>query len=129
VDLGRGGAHPGGIPVFYVEPHKLEGIDAVIDKDLASSLLANQIGADEFYIITDVPKVCINFNKPNEVKLDRLTIQDAERYLAEGQFGEGSMGPKVKACIQFVKNGGKEAIITIADQLHNKEAGTIIVLN
>jgi carbamate kinase len=119
----------GGIPVFYVEPHKLEGIDAVIDKDLASSLLANQIGADEFYIITDVPKVCINFNKPNEVKLDRLTIQDAERYLAEGQFGEGSMGPKVKACIQFVKNGGKEAIITIADQLHNKEAGTIIVLN
>ncbi len=119
----------GGIPVFYVEPHKLEGIDAVIDKDLASSLLANQIGADEFYIITDVPKVCINFNKPNEVKLDRLTIQDAERYLAEGQFGEGSMGPKVKACIQFVKNGGKEAIITVADQLHDKEAGTIIVLN
>ncbi|MBI5541097.1 MAG: carbamate kinase [Bacteroidia bacterium] len=119
----------GGIPVFYVEPHKLEGIDAVIDKDLASSLLANQIGADEFYIITDVPKVCINFNKPNEIKLDRLTIMDAERYLAEGQFGEGSMGPKVKACIQFVKNGGKEAIITVADQLHNKEAGTIIVLN
>lgn len=119
----------GGIPVFYVEPHKLEGIDAVIDKDLASSLLANQIGADEFYIITDVPKVCINFNKPNEVKLDRLTIMDAEKYLAEGQFGEGSMGPKVKACIQFVKNGGKEAIITVADQLHNKEAGTIIVLN
>lgn len=119
----------GGIPVFYVEPHKLEGIDAVIDKDLASSLLANQIGADEFYIITDVPKVCINFNKPNEIKLDRLTIMDAEKYLAEGQFGEGSMGPKVKACIQFVKNGGKEAIITVADQLHNKEAGTIIVLN
>lgn len=119
----------GGIPVFYVEPNKLEGIDAVIDKDLASSLLATQVGADEFYILTDVPKVCINFNKPNEISLDRLTIFEAEKYLSEGQFGEGSMGPKIKACIKFVKNGGKEAIITEACQLQNINAGTRIVLN
>jgi len=118
----------GGIPVFYVEPNKLEGIDAVIDKDLASSLLATQIAADEFYILTDVPKVCINFNKPNQVRLDRLTVSDAEKYLAEGQFADGSMGPKIKACIQFIKNGGKKAIITEASQLQNKNAGTKIVL-
>lgn len=119
----------GGIPVFYVEPNKLEGIDAVIDKDLASSLLATQVGADEFYILTDVPKVYINFKKPGEKELDRVTVLEAERYLAEGQFTEGSMAPKVKACIKFVKNGGKEAVITEAGQLSNPGAGTRIVLN
>lgn len=116
----------GGIPVFYVEQNKLEGIDAVIDKDLASALLATQIGADEFYILTDVPNVCINFNKPNELKLEKLTVNDAKKYLAEGQFTEGSMAPKVRACIKFVENGGKEAIITEAGQLHNPGAGTRI---
>lgn len=116
----------GGIPVFYVEPNKLEGIDAVIDKDLASALLATQIHADEFFILTDVPNVCINFNKPNEIKLEKLTINDAKKYLAEKQFTEGSMAPKIRACIQFVENGGKEAIITEAGQLHNPAAGTRI---
>jgi carbamate kinase len=119
----------GGIPVFYVEPNKLEGIDAVIDKDLASSLLATQIGADEFYILTDVPKVCINFNKPDEKRLDVLSVEDAKKYIAEGQFTEGSMAPKVRACIQFVLNGGKEAIITESRELKNPAAGTRIVLN
>jgi carbamate kinase len=118
----------GGIPVFYVEPNKLEGIDAVIDKDLASALLATQIGADEFYIITDVPKVCVNFNKPDQKKLDKITVNEAKKYLAEGQFAEGSMAPKVRACIQFVENGGKEAIITEASQLQTEGGGTRIVL-
>jgi carbamate kinase len=119
----------GGIPVYYKEPNTLEGIDAVIDKDLASSLLATQVSADEFYILTDVPKVCINFKKPDEQKLDKMTITEAEKYMAEGQFAEGSMAPKVKACIKFVKNGGRTAIITDAANLHDPESGTKIVLN
>jgi carbamate kinase len=116
----------GGIPVFYVKPNKLQGIDAVIDKDLASSLLAALIKADEFYILTDIAKVCINFNKPDEIKLDKITVSDAKKYLAEGQFAEGSMAPKVRAAINFVENGGKETIITEASQLQSKNAGTVI---
>lgn len=117
----------GGIPTFYVEPNKLQGIDAVIDKDLASSLLATQIGADEFYILTDVPKVCLNFHTPNEIMLDRITIDEAKKYLDEKQFTEGSMAPKVRAAIQFVENGGKECIITEASELGKPDAGTRIV--
>ena len=118
----------GGIPVYYVEPNKLEGIDAVIDKDLASSLLATQIGADEFYILTDVPKVCLHFNTPEEKRLDVITISEAKKYLAEGHFSEGSMAPKVRAAIKFVENGGKTCIITEAGQLGNPNAGTKIVI-
>ena len=117
----------GGIPTFYVEPGKLQGIDAVIDKDLASSLLATQIKADEFYILTDVPNVCLNFNTPEEVQLDRITISEAYGYLNDKQFTEGSMAPKVRAAIQFVENGGTECIITEASQLGNPNAGTRIV--
>jgi len=119
----------GGIPVFYVRPNVLQGIDAVIDKDLASSLLATQIGADEFYILTDVAKVCINFHTPQEKQLDRITVAEAKQYLSEGHFTEGSMAPKVRAAIQFVENGGKECIITEAKQLGVENAGTRIVLN
>ena len=119
----------GGIPVYYVEPNKLEGIDAVIDKDLASSLLATQIGADEFYILTDVPKVCLHFNTAQEKRLDVITISEANKYLAEGHFSEGSMAPKVRAAIKFVENGGKTCIITEAGQLSNPNAGTKIILD
>jgi len=117
----------GGIPVFYKRPNFLEGIDAVIDKDLASSLLATQINADEFYILTDIPKVCVHFNTPNEKKIDRMTVAEAKKYLKEKQFAEGSMAPKVRAAIQFVENGGKCTIITEAKQLGNPEGGTKIV--
>jgi len=116
----------GGIPVFHVEPNKLQGIDAVIDKDLASSLLATKIGADEFYILTDVPKVCINFNKTDEMKLDRISVTEAKEYLAQGHFAEGSMAPKVRAAIYFIENGGKECIITTASSLGNTNGGTVI---
>ncbi len=115
----------GGIPAYYDEKGKMIGIDAVIDKDLASSLLANKIKADEFFILTDVPNVYINFHKPGEQKLERVSIPEIQKHLADGQFTEGSMAPKVRACIQFVENGGKEAIITEATQLGNN-AGTII---
>lgn len=119
----------GGIPVFYVESNKLQGIDAVIDKDLASSLLAANIHADEFYILTDVPKAFINFHKPDQQALDTITVAEAHEYLAQGQFAEGSMAPKIRAAIQFVENGGKECIITEATQLGIEGAGTRIIRN
>ena len=102
-------------------------MEAVIDKDLASALCAIEIGADEFYILTDVPKVYLNFRKPGELALDVITVDQAREYLAQGQFGEGSMAPKVRAGILFVENGGKECIITEAGQLLNPACGTRII--
>lgn len=118
----------GGIPVFYVEPQKLQGIDAVIDKDLASSILASQINADEFIILTDIPKVCVNFNTPQQKEIDKLSIFEAKKLLAEGQFGEGSMAPKIRSAISFVESGGSRAIITEASNIDNPEKGTQIIL-
>ncbi|MBI4645502.1 MAG: carbamate kinase [Bacteroidia bacterium] len=118
----------GGIPVYYVKPNELRGIEAVIDKDLASSLLAIQIQADEFIILTDIPKVCINFRKPDEKTLDVLNVDDAKLYLKKGQFTEGSMAPKVRACIQFVEFTGKEALITESSHLTKEGAGTRFIL-
>lgn len=117
----------GGIPAFYVGPNKLQGIDAVIDKDLASSLLAKQIGADKLFILTDVPKVCINFNTPQEKPIDRMNIAEARKYLEEGQFAEGSMAPKIRAAVDFVENTGKDAIITRTTLLGVDDGGTRIV--
>lgn len=117
----------GGIPVYYPEKGRLQGIDAVIDKDLASSILAVYIKADEFFILTDVPKVCLNFNTPNQKDLDVISISEAKNYLQEGHFTEGSMAPKIRAAINFVENTGKICIITEAAQLQNPLAGTRIV--
>ncbi len=102
-------------------------MEAVIDKDLASSLLAKEIGAEAFFILTDVPNVYLNFHKPNQQKLERITVLEAEEYLETGEFADGSMGPKILAAIQFVKNGGKETIITESTQLDNPDSGTRIV--
>ncbi len=118
----------GGIPAYYNGDNKMIGIDAVIDKDLASSQLAVNIKSDEFFILTDVPKVCINFHKPNEIKLDKINIKQAQEYLEQGHFAEGSMAPKIRAAIHFVKNGGKETIITEAVNLHDNNCGTKIFL-
>lgn len=118
----------GGIPQFYVQQNKLQGIDAVIDKDLASSLLAVQIRADKFFVLTDVPKVCINYNTPQEKSIDRMSISEAKKYLEEGQFAEGSMAPKVRAAISFVEGTGKEAIITNAEKLGIDNGGTRIAI-
>ena len=116
----------GGIPVVE-ESDYVRGVEAVIDKDLASALCAIEIGADEFYILTDVPKVYINFRKENEKALDTITVAEANQYLQEGHFAEGSMAPKIRAAIIFVENGGKECIITEAGQLDNPNCGTRIV--
>jgi carbamate kinase len=117
----------GGIPVVEEHNGTISGIEAVIDKDLASALVAVNIGADDFYVLTDVPKVYINFKKPDEKALDEITISEAKKYLAEGQFAEGSMAPKVRAAIYFVENGGRECIITEAGQLGNPDCGTKII--
>ncbi len=102
----------GGIPVVENEKGELEGRAAVIDKDFASCLLAKNLKADLFIISTGVDKVAINFKKPDEKALDQLTVAEAEKYMAEGQFPAGSMGPKIEAAIDYLKNGGKEVIIT-----------------
>jgi carbamate kinase len=102
----------GGIPVVADAEGMYRGVPAVIDKDLASATLANQIKADVLVISTAVEKVCLNFGRPDERALDVLTINDARRYMAEGQFAAGSMLPKVEACLQFLEGGGQEAIIT-----------------
>lgn len=117
----------GGIPVIKENNGGIKGVEAVIDKDLASALTAIQIGADEFYILTDVPKVYINFRKPDEKALDVITVAEAKEYLTQGQFAEGSMAPKIRAGIMFVENGGKECVITEAGQLGNPSCGTRIV--
>ncbi len=119
----------GGVPVYIGEDKKLYGVEAVIDKDLASSLLANEIGADAFFILTDVPKVYINFRKPDQKELDIITVDEAQKYLDEGHFSAGSMAPKILAAINFVRNGGKETIITEATMLGNPESGTKIIRN
>ena len=117
----------GGIPVYWHSDTKyLEAIEAVVDKDLASSVLARKIHADRFYIITDVPKVFINFNKPNQKALDHLTISEAKKYYDAGEFAAGSMGPKILAAIEFVEGGGKEAIITSEEEIEKDDCGTRI---
>lgn len=119
----------GGIPVYWHDDTKyLEAIEAVVDKDLASAVLAREIKADRFYIITDVPKVFINFNKPNQQALDHLTVNEARKYLDAGEFPAGSMGPKILAAIEFIEGGGKEAIITSEEEIENENSGTRITL-
>ena len=115
----------GGIPVVDGKDGR-HGVEAVIDNDLAFALAAVKMKADEFYILTDVPKVYVNFRKPGEKALDSMSIAQARQYLAEGQFAEGSMAPKVRAGISFVENGGGECIITEAGQLGNPTCGTRI---
>jgi carbamate kinase len=118
----------GGIPAYYKSEHKLSGIDAVIDKDLASALLASQVGAYRFFILTDVPKVCLNFNTPQERTIDRMNIAQAKQYLKEGHFSEGSMAPKIRAAIYFVEHSGRDAIITQTTLLGVDNGGTRIAI-
>ena len=116
----------GGIPVVR-DAEGLRGVEAVIDKDLASALAAVTMKADEFYILTDVPKVYLNFHTPEQRALDTMTIAQARQYLAEGMFTEGSMAPKVRAGIYFVENGGGACVITEASELGNPSCGTRII--
>lgn len=107
----------GGIPVVADEKGILRGVAAVIDKDLASAVLAKEIGADMLVISTAVEKVCLNFGTPGQRALDSMTVAEARRYMAEGHFKPGSMLPKIEACVQFVTNSGHEALITCPEAL------------
>jgi len=118
----------GGIPVYIDERNDVRPAEAVIDKDLASSLLASLIGADEFYILTDVPFIYINYKKPDQQKKEFLNYADALRYLNEGQFTRGSMAPKVEACLNFIKSGGKLSVITEAFKLADMSYGSKITM-
>lgn len=118
----------GGIPVYYDENNDLRTIDAVIDKDLASSLLASKINADEFYILTDVSFIYKDFGLPSQEKLEFLNYADTLKYLEEGTFAEGTMAPKIRACLNFVKNGGTKSVITEAKKLEDKSYGSKITM-
>lgn len=121
----------GGIPVVSDENGCLKGIAAVIDKDFASSLLANLVGAELFVISTAVEKVAVNWGKPEQQWLDQMTVTEAKAYLAEGiHFAKGSMAPKIQACIWFIERGGKKALITNPENIGRAlrgETGTWIV--
>jgi carbamate kinase len=121
----------GGIPVVENERGELQGLEAVIDKDFASSLLARDLKAELFVVSTSVEKVAIDFGKPAEHWLDRMTVEEARRYLADGQFPRGSMGPKIEAVLSFLEGGGHRALITNPPNLGRAlryETGTHVVL-
>jgi carbamate kinase len=125
--IGVGG---GGIPVIEQADGDLTGVEAVIDKDFGSAVLASLIGADLFIISTAVEKVAINFNKPNQKWLDKMTVDEAKQYMAEGHFAKGSMLPKIQAILKFMEAGGKQALITNPENISralNGETGTWIV--
>lgn len=118
----------GGIPVI-LEKGTYKGVDAVIDKDRTSALLASELGADKLIILTTLDKVCINYKKEDEQELDVMNLEEAKKYIKQGEFAPGSMLPKVEAAMEFVKNTGNEALISSLE--HAKEAisgttGTII---
>ena len=120
----------GGIPVVENEHGDLVGASAVIDKDYASSLMANAVNADLFLISTAVEKVALNYGKPNQVWLDTMTLAEAKKYLAEGHFAKGSMGPKIQAIIWYLERGGKEALVTNPESIARAlrgETGTRIL--
>jgi len=121
----------GGIPVVEDEHGDLTGVEAVIDKDFAGSLLASSLKADLFLISTAVEKVALRYNQPDQQWLDRLTLAEAKRYLAEGHFAKGSMGPKIEAIIKFLEQGGQQALITNPENIERAlegKTGTYVVL-
>jgi carbamate kinase len=120
----------GGIPVIRDEKGCLKGVPAVIDKDFAAEKIGNFIGAELLLLITPVDRVAINFGTPEQKNLSKITLEEAERYFSEGHFAPGSMGPKIEAAIQFLRSGGKRAIITSIDNIESAikgEAGTEII--
>ena len=120
----------GGIPVVKGRDGQWRGIEAVIDKDYASALLGADLRADLYIVLTGVPKVALDFNKPTQRFVDRMTVAEAEKHMADGQFPPGSMGPKIDSAIQFVKASGRQVLITdvgvLREALEGKD-GTLIV--
>ncbi len=132
-DLARKGtivvaAGGGGVPVYRDSEGRVRPSESVIDKDLASALLGARIGANEFYILTDVPFVYINYNTPLQEMKEFLDYKDTMTYLEQGMFGEGDMAPKIRACLQFIKSGGEKSVITEAFKLEDRSYGTKITM-
>lgn len=119
----------GGIPVYYDENKDVRTLDAVIDKDMASSLLAANIKADELYILTDVPFIYKDFGTEKQKKLEFLDYTDTIKHLENGTFAEGTMEPKIRACLNFIKRGGQKSVITEATKLADKSYGSKITMN
>lgn len=119
----------GGIPVYIDGRGNYRPVEAVIDKDMASALLAVIIHADEFYILTDVPYVYLNYKKPEQEIAEFITRDQARRYIEMGMFGEGSMAPKMEAALYFIEHGGKKSVITEATKLENKKYGSRITMD
>lgn len=122
----------GGIPVVRSRDGQWRGIEAVIDKDFASALLAAELKADLFIVLTGVPKVAIDYGKPTQRNIDRMTADEAQKYFDEGQFPAGSMGPKMEAAIQFVRSSGRSVMITDVEHLREaleQREGTLVVAN
>ncbi|MBU1937803.1 carbamate kinase [bacterium] len=107
----------GGVPVYRETDGRFEGVDAVIDKDRASAVLARDIDAQELYILTSIDKVALDFGKSTQRDLDSMTVAEAESYTAEGQFPPGSMGPKIEAALTFLKSGGERVVICALENL------------
>lgn len=121
-DLVRAGkiviaAGGGGIPVIIDGNGFFQGVEAVIDKDYAASLIAQEAHADLFIILTNIDRVYLNYGKPAQKEITTMTFEQAQKYLAQGHFPSGSMGPKIKAAIEYIQNGGKEVLITSANYL------------
>lgn len=119
----------GGIPVIE-NADGLTGVEAVVDKDMAGQLLANEVNADSFFLLTEVERVCINFGRPDQRQLEKMTVAEARKYQDEGQFPAGSMGPKVEAAIRFVSSGnGRQAVIVALEKANlalTGQSGTVI---
>jgi carbamate kinase len=113
----------GGIPVTRQWDRSLHGVEAVIDKDLASSLLARMLGFEVLVLVTGVEKVALDFQKPGQRDLDEVSVDELGRYLAEGHFPSGSMGPKIQAAIGFIRGGGSRVVITTPDRVREALAG------
>jgi len=107
----------GGIPAYYDAHENIKGVEAVIDKDYTSSLLAAELKADLFVILTNVDHVAANFGKKNQKNLTRVKLKEIRRYHERGHFPPGSMGPKIQAAVQYIENGGKEVLVTSAKEL------------
>ena len=118
----------GGVPVYRDAEGRIRPSEAVIDKDLASALLGARIGADEFYILTDVPFVYLNFGTSQQEVKEFLNYKDTLSYLEKGMFGEGDMAPKIRAALQFIEKGVEKSVITEAFKLEDRSFGTKITM-
>jgi len=120
----------GGIPVVKGRDGQWRGVEAVIDKDFSSSLLASELDADLYIVLTGVERVALDWGKPTQRNVEKMTVSEAEKHLADGQFPAGSMGPKIEAAVQFVRKSGRDVLITDVEVLHEAlegNNGTLIV--